>query len=540
MNFKKLIKSQWSYMYAGILFGIAQIIYMIGLWINSVNHGKTPSLKPITVTTDLGKMFRGMEVFINNIFGFKTELYGKYATIVVDGVEKTLPATGGAFVPGVGWPIVGMIIGGYLVSRMERESRSWAYFSKKALIVSFVGGAFFSYGTRLGGGCTLNHLMGGVPMMNIHSLVTVIFMAIGGALGFLIMSKLGLANYFKHQETLAYVKNADKGEQATYKEGHKWSKKTIYWIALIFSLVFVFVAIYNGFFNGDSMEHIKGDAIKPFNKSVDHKGWFYVILTLVAGILGGIGLAKSGFGTECSLVAMETGSDMAKNDKKYAFMGVPRITRTLMRSYAPIIGIATHWVVMLAFILIAWIFLGAEPAFAGKVKYSLTAGSFIGGLLLGIGAVTLIGCEIRSYMRLGMGYVNTMVGFIGFAVGYLPFTLFYKGHKAFLNGTVIAGGDAKKGIEGSLTTKYKIYELFSDSEGVQQFILVLWWVFLLALTIYFIRKGMKNTGLQKVHMLHFNTEEVQEYIDEEAAKNNGMVNGVAAPMPVPPEAYPED
>ena len=540
MNLKKLIKHQWSYVYAGVLFGIAQIIYMIGLWVNSVNHGKTPSLKPITVTTDLGKMFRGFEVFINNLFGFKTELYGKYGTIVVDGVEKTLPAAGGAFIPGIGWPIVGMIIGGFLVAKMENESRLWAYYSKKALLVSFIGGAFFSYGTRLGGGCTLNHLMGGVPLMNIHSLVTVIFMAIGGMLGFWVMAKLNLANYFKHQETLEYVKNADKGDQATYKKDYNPKKRLIFWLALLFSLIFVFVAIYNGFFDGESMQHIKGDAIKPFNKSVDHKGWFYVVITLAAGIIGGIGLAKSGFGTECSLVAMETGADMAKNDKKYAFMGVPRITRTLMRSYAPIIGIATHWVVMLAFVIFAWVFLNVSPAFAGKVKYSLTAGSFIGGLLLGIGAVTLIGCEIRSYMRLGMGYLNTLVGFMGFAVGYLPFTLFYKEHKNFLNSTVIAGGDVKKGIEGALTTKFKVYELFTDSIAGQQFILFLWWVFLLALTIFFIKKGMKNTGLQKVHLIHRNTEEAQNYIDEQAAKNNGLVNGVPAPMPVPPEAYPED
>jgi len=540
MSLKKLIRNQWSYVYAGILFGIAQIIYMIGLWINASHHGKPAHLKPITVTTDLGKMFRGFEVFINNLFGFKSELYGKYGTIVADGVEKTLPASGGAFVPGVGWPIVGMIIGGFLVTRMERESRSWAYFSKKALLVSFIGGALFSYGTRLGGGCTLNHLMGGLPMMNIHSLVTVIFMAIGGALGFWIMAKLKLANYFKHQETLSYVKNADKGEQATYKKGYNPKKRLIYWIALSFSLIFLFVAVYNGFFDGESMQHIKGNAVKPFNKSVDHKGWFYVIVTLIAGILGGIGLAKSGFGTECSLVSVETGTDMLKNDKKYAYMGVPRITRTLMRSYAPIIGIATHWVVMLGFILVAWIFLGAEPAFAGKVKYSLTAGSFIGGLLLGTGAVLLIGCEIRSYMRLGMGYLNTMVGFMGFAVGYLPFTLFYKQHKEFLNSTVIAGGDAKKGIEGILTAKYKVYELFTGNETGQQLILFLWWAFLLALTIYFIKKGMKNTGLRKVHIIHRSTEEAQTYIDEQAAQNNGLVNGVPAPIPVPPEAYPED
>ena len=533
ISLKKLFKSQWSYLYAGIVVGLAQIIYMIGLWGESVDKGKTPSLKPITVTTDLGKMFRGMEVFINNLFGFQSELYGNYATIMVDGVEKTLPS-GGAFIPGIGWPIVGMIIGGFLVAKIEREGRGWAYYSKKALLVSFIGGALFSYGTRLGGGCTLNHLMGGVPLMNIHSLVTAVFMAIGGALGFVIMSKLGLASYFKHQETKAYVMNADKGEQATYKKGYKPTKTIIYWVALIFSLVFVFVAIYNGFFSGDSMENIKGDKIAPFNKSVDHKGWFYVIITLVAGIIGGIGMAKSGFGTECSLVAAETGADMAKNDKKYAKMGVPKITRTLMRSYTPIIGIATHWVVMLLFVVAVWIFMGVKPGFSGGVKYSLTAGSFIGGLFLGIGAVTLIGCEIRSYMRLGLGYVNTMVGFMGFAFGYLPFTLMFDEHKSFLKNTVIAGEG------GSLSESFKVYELFSDNPAVHQAILVLWWVFLVWLTYYFIKKGMRNTGLKPVHMIHYNTEDVQGYIDDEAAKNNGKVNGVDAPMPVPPEAYPKD
>jgi hypothetical protein len=52
-----------------------------------------------------------------------------------------------------------------------------------------------------------------------------------------------------------------------------------------------------------------------------------------------------------------------------------------------------------------------------------------------------------------------------------------------------------------------------------------------------VKKGMKNTGLQPVHMVHFNTEEVENYIDEEAAKNNGLVNGVPAPENVPQEYY---
>jgi len=534
MNFKKLIRSQWSFVYAGVAFGVAQIIYMSGLWIHAVQSGKSPHLKPITVTTDLGKMFRALEVFFNYIFGFRTEIYGTYGKITLDGMEKVLPSASGAFVPGIGWPIVGMIIGGWLVSRMERESRTWAYYGTRLLAVSFLGGVLFSYGTRLAGGCTLNHLMGGLPMMNIHSLVTVVFMGLGGMAGFWLMSKWRLAGYFKHQETLWYVKNADPGDQATYRPGYKPRKRVAYWVGLVFLILFVAVALYGGLTAPEYAAHIKGDKVIPFNKSIAHKGWFYVVLTLIGGIVGGIGLAKSGFGTECALVSGETAEDMTRHDKKYALMGVPRITRTLMRSYAPLIGIAAHWILMLGFILLAWVIWDVPPAFAGKVKYSLTYGNFIGGFLLGMGAVLLIGCEIRSYMRLGMGYLNTWIGFIGFAVGYLPFTLYYRQHKHFLQSTVLAGKD------GSWTHKYKVYELFSDNVHVQQFILFLWWVLILLMFVWLIKRGTRNTGLPKDFIIHRSMEESQVYIDEEAAAHNGRVNGVETPAPVPPEARVKD
>ncbi len=530
-HFKNLFGRQWSFIYAGVLVGIAQILYMIGLWIGAVVQGKTPKLEPITVTTDLGRMFRGMEVFINNVFGFHTELYGKYETMIVDGVEKLVPATGGAFIPGIGWPIVGMVIGGFIVSLMEKESRHWAHYSGKALLVAFIGGALFSYGTRLAGGCTLNHLMGGVPMMNIHSLVTIIFMAIGGTMAFGIMSKLDLAKYFKHQETRAYVEKAHKGEQITYKKGYNAFKNPIYWFGMIFSIVFVVVAIIGGVFNPESLQHLKNGEMVAFSKSIDGKGWFYMGATLLAGIIGGIALAKSGFGTECCLIAVETGGVMAKKDSVFSRMGVPKITRTLMRSYVPFLGIATHWLVMLVFIVIAWIFFGINPGFEDDIKYSLTAGSFLGGLALGLGAVLMIGCEIRSYMRIGMGYLNTLVGFIGFAVGYLPFTLYYDAHKAFLANTSLVG------TNGKWSEAFKVYQLFSDNPIVHKLVLVLWFAFLAWVVYFFIKKAMKNTGLQPVHLVHYNTEDIQDYIDAEAAKNNGKVNGVDAPEDVPEEFF---
>lgn len=509
---KRYSRAQWSFFWAGITFGVAQVIYMVGLWVEKVQAGKTPTLSPITVTTDLGKMFRGMEVSFYHLFDLPDfQLYGK----AIDGVA----ATGGAFIPGIGWPIVGMIIGGWLVTRMERESRSWVYYPPKVLFISFLGGMLFSYGTRLAGGCTLNHLMGGIPLLNIHSFVTVFFMAIGGAVGFYVLGRAGMASYFKHQETHSYVCGNDPGEAATCPSGKKGTSNPLYWVGTIFAILFVGVAIYGGIFNPESLQHLKKGELVAFGKSVDSKGWYYVILTLTAGIIGGIGLAKSGMGTECALVSWEAGGMMKKHDGFYAKMGVPRITRTLMRSYLPMIGLMAHWVVMLGFIVIAWILFDVAPGFSGALKYQTTAGSLIGGVLLGLGAVMLIGCEIRSYMRLGMGYLNTLVGFMGFAVGYLPFTLNYAAHKEFLSKSL-------------LIETYKWYDyIFPTNIAGQKAVLALWWVILLFGLLYMIKVGARNVGASTSSLVHRNTEDVQNEIDEKGRQQGGNIDGVSVPVP---------
>ncbi len=537
-SFKKLFKNQWSYVYAGILFAVAQIIYMMGIYLYKAGAGvpaEKNHLMHISVTTDLGRMFRGLEVFIDKIFGIYTELYGSYG---VDAAGHIIPNEGGVFTPGIGWPIVGMIIGGWLTTVMEKETRAWAHYSKKALIVSFFGGAFFSYGTRIAGGCTLTHLMGGIPFMGIRSFGSVMFMAMGGALGFLVMEKLGLANYFKHQETKAYViANKDKGEQATYKEGYDWRKNPVFWLALSFTVIFLTAALYGAFSGDAGMQHLHNGTITAFGKSIANRSGFFVVMTLLAGIVAGLALSKSGYGTECSLVSLETAGDMTKNDEKFAKMGVPRITRTLMRSYSPIIGVVTTWVLMLAFMLIAWTFFGISPKLGTGLKAGLTAGNFLGGLSLGFGAVTLVGCEIRSYMRIGMGYINTLVGFVGFAVGYLPYTLFPHEHHSFLNATVLFGTH-DDGTAGFFSDKREIYSLISDNPTVQKLVMFAWFLLLAYFLRHLLKKGSQNIGLKPVQLIHLNTEEIQNTIDAE--QKDGKINGVDAPIPVPVESYPEN
>lgn len=512
---KNMLTKQWSFFWAGVAFGVAQIIYMVALFINDVSKGKPGDLSPITVTTDLGAMYRTMEVGINHMFGFTSNLYGMSNA---DGMS----IGGGAFVPGVGWQILGMMLGGLIVALTEKESRIWVKYSAKVLWVAFVGGMFFSYGTRLAGGCTLNHLLGGMPLLSIHSMVTVVFMAIGGALGFVIMEKLDLAKYFKHQETKSYCEANlnDKGESLCYDPSYKPFRRPVFWISAAFLALFIGFSLYGGLVNPEWLQHLdKKGELKPLGKAIAGVGALYAFVTLVAGVIAGFGLSKSGFGTECALVSLEVAGAMRDDDKKFAKMGVPRITRTLMRGYLPIIGVVASWVIVGAFVWLGWVLGIATPGFEHGIKYQLTLGNIFGGLLIGSGAVLLIGCEIRSYMRVGLGYLNTWVGMIGFAIGYLPFTMNYKAHEAFLEST-------------RMTETFKLYQMiFPDNIAMQKIMFGGWVLVLAAFLLYLIRLGARNTGMNRQQLLNLNTEDLQLGIDAQAGKNRGMSGEFKAPAP---------
>ena len=518
---RNMLTRQWSFFWAGVAFGVAQIIYMVALWAHSAKPGKLGTLTPITVTSDLGAMFRSMEVGFYHLFALPDfQLYGKAN-------EFGQSMSGGAFAPGVGWQILGMILGGLIVALLEKESRTWVKYSARVLWVAFFGGALFSYGTRLAGGCTLNHLLGGMPLMSVHSFVTVLFMAIGGALGFVVMEKLNLAKYFKHQETRSYCKanRGDAGETVCYDPAYRPTRRPIFWVALTFVLAFIGFSVYGGLVDPEWMQHLdKKGALAPVGKSIASVGLAYAAITLIAGVIAGFGLSKSGFGTECALVSLEVAGAMRKDDGKFARMGVPRITRTLMRGYLPIIGVTASWVLVSGFVWLMWVTGVAKPGFESGLKEQLTLGNVFGGLLIGFGAVLLIGCEIRSYMRVGLGYLNTWIGMIGFAVGYLPFTMNYKAHMTFL--------ESNRWVE-----TYKIYQLvFPDNVAMQQAMLGAWVLVLAGFLWALIRMGSRNTGAAEAEILNLSTEDLQLELDAQAKSGRGPVAQVGAPAPVPATA----
>jgi hypothetical protein len=80
-------------------------------------------------------------------------------------------------------------------------------------------------------------------------------------------------------------------------------------------------------------------------------------------------------------------------------------------------------VVFNLFIVASWLWGdGSIPNASGEE--GLYWGHIIGGPLLAMGAVLMIGCEVRTYARLGMGYTTALAALPGFYIGYLPYTLY--------------------------------------------------------------------------------------------------------------------
>jgi hypothetical protein len=451
---------------------VAQIIFMIAGYAKSIAEGKGLASNPITVTTNLGGMFRAIEVFWwgGKTFGLEKGLYGS------------------AFKVDTWGPIIGMIIGGLLVALAEKESRSWVKYSSKMLLLSLFGGALFSYGTRLADGCTLNHLLGGIPLMTIKSTVVIIFMSIGGLTAFFLMAKYGFGEFFKHQETKSYVKMAKEkkllADGFTYDANYNPWTDPWRWVGLVYLVLFIVPAVFY-FFSPDSKH------------SIPNSGAAFMWISLGAGIIGGFAMGKSGFGTECALVSVEAAQLFKHDEDRFARMGIPAITRTLFKGLLPLQGLLASIVLTGVFAVGAWVMFDVKLGFQSEFKNQLTWASMLGGFLLGAGAVTLIGCEIRSYMRLGLGYTNTLIGFIGFAIGYLPYTLFYEAHKAF-------------GENTRILEQYTWGQLFfPENIAAQKIFAVVWTLALVGALVWAVQAGARNLKRQPAQIINQSTEELE-------------------------------
>jgi uncharacterized membrane protein YedE/YeeE len=390
---KRLITRQWPFWFGGLFVGLAEILYYI----------HTDSF--IVVTTGFAQMYAVSEHLVG------------------------LNWVGRVYEPGIHWTIIGALLGARLVGIMENEVRGWVRYDRRMLLLAFIGGFLFSFGTRIAAGCTTHHFVGGIPSMSIASWVVLLTGIPFAFLAFKIALKMGLGNYFRHQETLSVAcecyGDSEHHNHAYQPHYNPW-KDPMRWVLNAVLITFIGVPLVFAIF-GEVVINAKdqitltestfGYAIMG---AVSEIGWKEVLWMTIPGILLGVGIAKCGFGTECSVMAPEA---VFIKEKTYCGAGLPQATYKMFRGMLPLQGFMLAIVPFNLYILVSWYLgVGSIPNAAGE--QGLYWGHILGGPLLAMGAVLMIGCEVRTYARLGLGYMTALAALPGFFIGYLPYTLF--------------------------------------------------------------------------------------------------------------------
>lgn len=369
------VSRQWPFWLGGLFVGFAEIIFYL----------KYDYFIP--VTTGLAQMYAVSE---QKLFG-------------LDFVARV-------YQPGIHWVIVGAVLAAWLVAQMESESRAWVRYEWRMLLLAFIGGILFSFGTRIAGGCTTHHFLGGIPAMSIASWVVLVSGIPFAFLAFKFALWLGLGGYYRHQDT-RHVAVSYEGHEHNHYPGHDQGydprRDLLRWSLVIFALMLILVPVGYALFGS-----IQG--------GVAEIGWVEVAWMTLVGLLLGLGIAKSGFGTECAVMAPE--SVFFKKDF-FCGRGVPLCSFNMFRGMLPLQGLLVSIVLLnLVIVVRSQFFGGPVPNASGEA--GLYWGHILGGPLLAAGAVFMIGCEVRTYGRLGLGYGTALAALPGFYVGYIPYTLY--------------------------------------------------------------------------------------------------------------------
>lgn len=458
---KRLRAQQWPFWLGGLFVGLAEILF----------YYRYDTF--IMVTTGFAQMYAVTEEYL---FG-------------IDWVGRL-------YEPGIHWVIIGAVFGAWLVGAAERESRNWVHYQWPMLILSFVGGFLFSFGTRIAGGCTTHHFIGGLPSMSIASWVVLLSGIPFAFAAFRLAMNLRMAGYFRHQETLAMARRCchDPDEpQPGYDPNYQARRDPLRIFLVLFAFLFFLTPLYFALFSN----RIEG--------AISDIGWADPLWLLASGLLLGLGIAKCGFGTECSVMAPE--SIFTKYDY-FQRGGVPRATYRMFRGMLPLQGFMVAIVMLNLFILVSWLIgYGSIPNASGDA--GLYWGHILGGPLLAIGAVFMIGCEVRTYARLGLGYATALAALPGFYVGYLPYTLFHEDIDA-----VVFGDGLTDFITFAEWGSYII-------GGAEEIWAVGYSLFLIAILVFSFRYGKRFLGTSLMGLLKKNTDELVLPESNEKARQGG-------------------
>ncbi len=444
-------KRQWPFAVGGAVVGLGEAVYflMFGTF--------------IPVTTGLAQMFSTVEANITH----------------TSTISKLYSAD-------IHWIIIGALLGAWLVGRLEGESRNWVKYSPGLLLIAFLGGIIFGFGTRLGPGCTTHHIFGGLAVMSIASWTIAIVGLPFAFLAFEFVARLGYGPYFKHQETLAVCRTCrnaglDHDHRLVLDESYNPWKSVLRMVAWSIVGVVILSSLYTGFF-GSSNQALGSGPLWPN------------IIRLIAGLCLGFGIAKAGVGTECGLMAPES---LLVPESHYRKLKIPVVTQRMFQALLPVSGVLAAILVLNVAVLVMWLGFGwPVPDAAPQPKgWGLHIGHLIAAPCLAIGSVFMIGCEIRSYGRVGLGYLTGIVGLIGFYFGYLPYVYFHEAIDGFI-------------ANHTFLRATSIPELVTSDPMGQKIVGVLYTASLVGLLVLVVVYGARRIGATPKEYLTVNTDDL--------------------------------
>ncbi len=446
---QRLIRDQWPAWVSGVLIGTAEVLHY---W----RYGTF-----VTFTTAFGSMFAAVEALFVSGEGPLARAYG------ID----------------VGWLSLGVIAGGSLVALMEREFRSWVRYEPRALLLAFSGAVLFSFGTRLAGGCTTHHVLGGLGAMSIASVVVTLLMLIVSPLGLWIYARLGIGYHFKPQETKRFVRQAREFglsfDAVGYDPTYNPRSDRLRWATLAIALLF-FGAVLGGGLFGDwpgSISQIGPD----------------LLLLLLTGLLMGVGVGKTGFGTACALLSPNVALMIGGREHEAVRHKIGYLTRRMFVGLFPFTAVLTAILILQVAMLVGWLLFDRPAPGTGAMGELLHIGHLLGAPLLALGSVWMLGCEIRTYTRLGLGYMTALVALPGFAVGYLPHALFSEEIDSWLQRHV-------------LLSRASLVELAGTGQAAQVATALGYTAVLAILLALSLRYALRETGLRSKDVIASSTE----------------------------------
>ena len=337
--------------------------------------------------------------------------------------------------------------------------------------------------------------------MSTASLLYLVAILPAGFFTFYLMAKMGIGHVFKGQENrstseygathggkmaldgLAYEASKN------YNPKRDWLRISI----LIFMFAFFGNAIVGSFVYGTN------DGLYGWNYAISVIGWGMMLWFLLIGIVAGVGMAKTGFGTECAFMTPEISMGLEHKENFFEKVWkIPGSTRFMFRSMSPFTAIFIEILLLWAAIMIGWQFFDIKLPLGMNPTWVL----LLGAVFQGFGSVAMIGCEIRTYMRLGMGYMTAIAAFPGFLLGYLPYTLYQDFWEDLARDTTIS------------RIKH-VPDMFGHDPMIQAVVSLAYGLLVAWLLYWSIKRGMRLTGFSfKDLMSNSNDDLTMKYFDQ--------------------------